>query len=352
MIIKTIDLFNYRNYNRFHIELDPSINIIIGDNGIGKTNILESLVVVSNTKSFRTNEDFELIKRDKEYSKIEVNTKDKHFKIIINNKGKILYINQDLIKKTSDFIGKLNVVLFKPNDLEIFTDSPKCRRKVLDIEIGKVSKTYLDAILTYTKLLKDRNNLLKNDRVDEIFLETINERMLEPIRIIINKRQEMIDFINDRIGDYYFKLSNQKINIKLEYLKCCDDNQYAIKEMLDGSKERDFIYHYTTCGPQKDDFIFYFDDMNLASYASQGQKRMVMIAFKLALCDYIVKYINTEPILLLDDILSELDLKNKERLLNIIDNNVQTIITTTDLEGIKTKSNYKIFKLRKEMLNE
>lgn len=352
MIIKSIDLAYYRNYNKFHIDLHPSMNIIIGPNGIGKTNILESLVVISNTKSFRTNDDFELVNKQHEYAKIVVNTTKNQFKIIINNKGKVLYIDQNLIYKSSEFIGKLNVILFKPNDIELFDASPKHRRKLLDIEIGKLSKTYLNSLLVYSKLLKDRNNLLKNDKIDYTYLEVINKRMIEHIINIINYRQDMLGYINQKINDYYFKLSNTKIDIRIEYDKCCNADTQSVIEMFEKANDKDLLYHYSTCGIQKDDYHFYFDGNLISSFASQGQKRMVMIAFKLSLVEYIKKCTNTTAVLLLDDILSELDQDNKNRLLDMIPADIQTVITTTDLDGIRNKPNYKIFKLRKEMLNE
>lgn len=348
MIVKKINLTHYRNYNNIQLELHPRMNIIIGDNGVGKTNILESLVFVSNTKSFRTNDDQELIQKEYDYARIDIESDKNKFRIIINKQGKNLMLNNSTIAKTSDFIGKLNVVLFKPNDLELFETSPRNRRRILDLEIGKISNQYLNAILVYNKLLKDKNNLLKQEKIDEIYLEVINEKMVDPIYEIIKWRQDFINFINDNINTYYHRLSNSDNKIVAEYDKCSELDKESIKEMITKNTDKDLFYHFTTVGPQKEDFNFLYDGYDVASYASQGQKRMIMIAFKFVLIDFIKKITNTTPVLLLDDILSELDISNKERLLNMIDNDIQTIITSTDVEGIKLNNKYRLFELRKD----
>lgn len=352
MIIKSVDLKSFRSYTRFHIDLDPVMNIIIGKNGIGKTNILESLVMVSNTKSFRTSDDMMMIKSGEEYAFIEVDTPKDKLKVIITKEGKFLYLNNNPIRKTSDFIGKLNVILFKPNDLELFDDTPKSRRKLIDVELSKISREYLNDMVLYTKLLKDKNNLLKNQDVDRLYLETIESRMVDPIINIITLRSEMIDFINTKISDYYQKLSGTDITIRIDYHKSSDNTLEAVKEMIDRSHERDLMYQYTTNGPQKEDYSFYFDENEISGYASQGQRRMCMIAFKLAIADYIKNKTGTEPVLLLDDIMSELDIENRSRLFEVLPSNIQTIITSTDLDNIKIKDKYKVFKLRKEATDD
>lgn len=353
MIINNLDLVHYRNYDHLYLELDPKMNIIIGNNGIGKTNILESLVFISNTRSFRTIVDQELIQKDFEYARIIVNSNRQEYKAIINKEGKKLSINRNPIKKSSDFIGKINAILFKPDDLEVFSAAPRIRRRLLDIELGKIDKNYLFALTTYSKLLKDRNTLLKKDVVDMTYFDILNEQMIEPILTILKGRQEIIDFINLRISRYYQKLSNSHERIELRYQKCCEINQDAVAEMIEHNKEKDFQYHFTNSGPQKDDFQFYMNDSLVESYASQGQKRMVMIAFKFSMIDYIKFVTKTNPILLLDDILSELDINNKERLLNLIPDDIQTLITSTDIEGIKLNCQFRLFKLGKErVINE
>ena len=345
MLIQSLKLKDYRNYSDYFIEFNPNLNIIIGNNGVGKTNILESIIVVSNTKSYRTLDDKDLIKNDAEYLTIELESDDK-YKVVINNKNKNLYINDNLCKKMSEFIGRVNAILFKPSDLSLFYDSPSERRKILDIEIGKVNKKYLHALYKYNSLLKDKNKLLKELQIDETLLNVINESMVVNIKTIIEEREKIFELLNTKISDYYNLISNQKSKIEIIYKKCCEIDE--IKNNLDSSKQKDYYYHYATFGPHKEDYYFKIDGYELNSVASQGQTRMVMIAFKFALIDYIKQNTNITPIVLLDDILSELDKDNQERLLKIIPEDAQVIITNTDINNLKINKDYKLIELKGE----
>lgn len=344
MLIKQIKLNNYRNYTNATIPLHPNLNIITGPNGVGKTNILESIIVVSNTKSFRTNKDDELIKFNEEYSKIEAQTDKNTLKIVLNQTGKSLFINNEQIKKASDFIGKLNAILFKPADLELFSTSPKERRRLLDIEISKVDKNYLSTLLTYNKLLKDKNKLLKENNIDTDYLDLIEEKMVPCIIEILKKREEFFEEINKNISKIYSNISNTESNIEIIYNKC--SSQEDVIQELFNSRERDLFYKYSTFGPHHDDYYFNLNNYELNSIASQGQKRMVFIALKLALIKYIKNKINELPIILLDDVLSELDDENKKRLLNILPKNTQIIITDTNIEGIDINDEYNLIELK------
>ena len=346
MPVKTIRVNDYRNYQRAYFEFDPHLNIIIGRNGTGKTNILESIIVVSNTKSYRTNNDADLIRKGCDFARIRLDTENKEYKVVINKKNKSLYIDNNLVKRTSEFIGKVNAILFKPSDLELFTQSPGERRKLLDIEISKVSRTYIQSLLRYNSLLKDKNRLLKQLEVDELLLNVINESMVPMIRIIIEEREKFFRLINQYISDYYNQISGKENRISITYKKCCELSD--IEEELDKAKEKDYYYHYTTFGPHHDDYSFYMDGYELNSIASQGQKRMVLIAFKFALMRYIQSTTGTTPIVLLDDILSELDKENQERLLNIIPEDSQVIITNTDIHNLNIGKNYRLIELKEE----
>ena len=346
MLVKNLKLNNYRNYTKAEIFFDPNLNIIVGKNGIGKTNILESLILISNTKSFRTLNDQDLIKKNTEYLKIECDTKTDNYKVVINQSGKKLYVNNIPIKKTSEFIGRVNCILFKPSDLDLFNQSPKERRRLMDLEIGKVSKKYLDAILTYNLLLKDKNKLLKENNINKTYLDLIEEQMIPKIKTIIEEREEFINSINYFISDYYNKISKKNSSIKIIYKKCCDID--SIKITMEKNREKDLYYHYAYFGPHHDDYEFIMDGYALNSIASQGQTRMVLIAFKLSLMKYIQNKTGNVPILLLDDILSELDIENRERLLKTIPKETQIIITGTDLEGMNIKSNFNLIELKEE----
>lgn len=349
MLIKSIKLNDYRNYDRFYINLDPHLNIIIGNNGTGKTNLLESIVVACNAKSFRTLNDQDLIKKEKEFLKIEIETDEDKFKLIINKNNKSLYINDELIKKVSNYIGRLNSVLFKPSDLNIFENSPNERRRIMDLEIGKINKNYLRNLLEYNSLLRDKNKLLKEINVDKELLNIIEDSMVPKIKTILEEREKFIDYINEHINNYYSQISYQQNTIKLKYKKCCEIED--IKESILGSRSKDAIYGYSTFGPHHDDFSFTISGYDVNSIASQGQKRMIVIAFKLCLMKYIEEKTKTTPILLLDDILSELDEENQERLLNILPNNAQVIITNTNIKNIKINNQYKLIEVDKEIQN-
>lgn len=346
MLVKSLKLNNYRNYTNENIIFDPNLNIIIGKNGSGKTNILESIVVVSNTKSFRTNNDQDLIKKGEEFSKIDLISDENDFKVVINKKNKSLYINNNLIKRTSQFIGKLNAILFKPGDLELFNQSPSERRKLLDIEISKISNRYVLALVKYNKILKDKNKLLKENNPDETLLSVLDESMAPLIKTIIEEREKFFDVINEYISAMYTMISGKIVDIHVNYKKCSET--YEVNEKIESSRNKDFYYHYTTFGPHHDDYEFIMDGYNLNSIASQGQKRMVLIAFKFALIKYIQKQTNKTPIVLLDDILSELDKDNQERLLNVIPSSTQVIITNTDINNLKIDKEYKLIELKEE----
>ena len=346
MLVKSVKLNNYRNYSSIQIPFHPDLNIIIGPNGIGKTNILESIIIVSNTKSFRTINDTDLIKKDTDYSKISINSDVGKLDVVISGNNKSLIINDKPVKRSSEFIGKLNAVLFKPSDLELFNQSPKERRKLLDVEIGKTSKEYLNSILIYNSLLKDKNKLLKEEKTDDIYLNLINEKMIPEIYRIISYREKFFQTINSNINYFYQKISDSDANIKVIY-KACSDKE-TIKENITRSIEKDKFYHYANYGPHHDDYYFTYNGIELNSIASQGQIRISLIAFKFSLIKYIKDVTGLDPIILLDDVLSELDIENQKRLLKNLPPKSQIIITDTDINGIDNIENYNLIELKEK----
>ena len=350
MVLQNLYLRDYRNIDRLQLAFHPKLNIIIGPNGAGKTNILESLLVTSNTRSFRTNEDSDLITKSKEHCLIDV-LADKQYRVVISRLGKSLFINRDPISKTSDFIGRFNCVLFKPGDIELFSQSSRERRKLIDLEVGKVSKIYLKTLVDYNKLLKEKNCLLKSERIDENYLMTLDEMMAPLIYEIIKERLEFVTFINNLLSDAYFELSGEQHEIFITYKPSFDLNIDTILSDLKVAHKRDLILHYTSIGPQREDITFKYDDFELTSVASQGQKRMVMIAFKMALIAYIESKTNEKPLVLLDDILSELDVANKERLLKKIPLIGQTIITGTDILNLNINYPCRVIAIEKGAIN-
>lgn len=344
MLVSSLKLNNYRNYTSKNINFNKGLNIIIGKNGVGKTNILESLIVLSNTKSFRTLDDSDLIKKGELYSKIEANCDVGKLKVVISNNGKRLYFNDIALKRTSEFIGKINCILFKPNDLNLFTDSPRERRRILDIEIGKVSKEYLLSLSTYNLLLKDKNRLLKEENIDLNYLDIIDGKMISEMKTIIKYREEFINIINSYISNIYDDLSDSNTKISIKY-KVCSDIEH-LEENMFKSRDKDLLYRYANFGIHHDDYEFLYDDNLIQTVASQGQSRLTVISFKLALEKYIRYKTNECPIILLDDILSELDFDNKQRLLHYIPYDNQTIITGTDLENIEILNNFNLIEIK------
>ena len=338
MIIKNVSLKNYRNYENLNIHFSNQMNIISGNNGQGKTNLLESLVYLSLTRSHRINEDKKLIKDNQPFSKIQstIQTKDKEYVLqtIIHPNGKSLIVNDIPIKKTSKFVGILNVILFSPDDLFLFNDLPKERRKLINQEITKVNKKYLNALNQFQNILKDRNNLLKRDKLDENYLNVLDEKLIENEIIIIQERKKFIELMNQTITSIYQDISNDPTKIEIEYKSCIenlDDIKNELIHLYQNIRNKDIEYHVTTEGIHREDIIFKMNGQPLIQIASQGQKRMTILSFKLALIEYIKKQTNENPVLLLDDVLSELDDIHQKNLLKRLAGENQCIITTTEI---------------------
>ena len=344
MYIDQLRLKSFRNYDQCAITLTPGINIFIGKNGQGKTNLLESIYFMSTTKSHRNIEDVQLIKLNEEFSCIDCHTcyEDQKlwFSAVIHKKGKNLSIRNQSVKKVSEFIGKINAVLFSPTDMNLFDASPKYRRHFLDVELGKMSNVYINQLNTYNRLLKERNAYLKQDNVDRILFDAITEQMILPQVSIIKKRQLFVDKLNGYITKFYQLMteSDDVIKIKYDSVVNYDIDDEVIKHDLiskyETTRDRDLLLRQTNIGIHREDIVFTINDFDVLAMASQGQKRMIIIALKLSLVEIIHEYTNEYPILLLDDVLSELDNHKKNRLIQILPKKVQTIITTTDPEDL------------------
>ncbi|MDD3453269.1 MAG: DNA replication/repair protein RecF [Bacilli bacterium] len=348
MYIKDITLKNFRNYSDVKIEFKNKINIIYGDNAQGKTNLLESIYVLGLTKSHRSFIDNNLIKKNEKNSiicgnivKQNISTK---YEIELN-KNKILKIDKDVIKKNHEYISNINIIIFYPDDLELIKGAPNVRRRFINLELSQLYSNYLVILNEYNKILKIRNDYLKNNisSIDKNYLEIITEFLIQKAVIIYRMREKFILKLNSSIEKIYFDISNiEKFNIKYNTINNIDDfnkeNLFIkLKEIYNNSLEKDIKLKTTTFGPHKDDLEFYIGDYNIKLYGSQGQQRMAVLALKLAEIEIFKNYKNETPILLLDDVFSELDNFKKNNLLKYIDNNIQTIITTTDLNNISDK---------------
>ncbi|MBF0989698.1 MAG: DNA replication/repair protein RecF [Clostridiales bacterium] len=358
MRIKKLKVENFRNLENLDIEFSEGVNIIYGNNAQGKTNIIESIYIFSFGKSFRANKDIELLKFDKEYflSNIEIMKKDRELEMDfgfdkISNK-KMIKVNGVIQKKISDIIGKLNVVVFKPEDIKIVTDSPSIRRKYIDYLISSISKSYLENITKYKKVMEERNNLLKEiklrlkgsknlDETDSNFLDVYDKLLSKLNCEIYNERKRVIEKLNNYIYDIHLKLTENYINNEKLHIKYVSNVAEDIEKMynnLSKSRPNDINKGYTSLGIHRDDYIISINSLDVSIYGSQGQKKSSIISLKLSELKVIEEVIGEKPVLLLDDYMSELDEKRRLKFLDIIED-IQIIITTTHKISIDGKEN-------------
>lgn len=358
MRIKKLKVENFRNLENLDIEFSEGVNIIYGNNAQGKTNIIESIYIFSFGKSFRANKDIELLKFDKEYflSNIKIMKKDRELEMdfgfdkILNKK--MIKVNGVIQKKISDIIGKLNVVVFKPEDIKIVTDSPSIRRKYIDYLISSISKSYLENITKYKKVMEERNNLLKEiklrlkgsknlDETDSNFLDVYDKLLSKLNCEIYNERKRVIEKLNNYIYDIHLKLTENYINNEKLHIKYVSNVAEDIEKMynnLSKSRLNDINKGYTSLGIHRDDYIISINSLDVSIYGSQGQKKSSIISLKLSELKVIEEVIGEKPVLLLDDYMSELDEKRRLKFLDIIED-IQIIITTTHKISIDGKEN-------------
>lgn len=352
MKISKIKLVNFRNYFNSSVSLGMGMNIFIGDNAQGKTNILESITILALTKSHRIGVSPNIIMFGKKKSKIEgVIKKDRiisKLSIEITEDSKKLIINRTEIRKVADYISYLNVIVFTPDDLEIVKGSPNIRRNLLNIELSQISKEYLKNYNEYNKLLKTRNEYLKvlfqNNIADKTYLDIITDKLIERAIIIYQKRKEYLDFVNININNYYYDISLDN-GISIQYIPNVEFKDYEyetirkrLKHIYKKNYMKELNYGMTIYGPHRDDFSFIYNEKDLKYFGSQGQQKLAVLSFKLAEIAIFNEFCGTKPVLLLDDIFSELDIKKRNRLLKIIhENDIQSVITTTDIRNINKK---------------
>ena len=347
MYISNLKLSNFRNYKSLNINLDKNINIIIGNNGEGKTNLLESIYVLGITKSHRSFIDNNLIRNncDKCKIKAKLNKNDYKFnlEIELENKNKILKIDNEIINKNSDYISNMNIIIFYPEDLELIKGSPAARRRFLNLELSQLNRNYLIILNDYNKLLKMRNDYLKNSYIDDNYLNILTDYLIDKAISIYKTRKKFIDKLNNIINDIYYDIAKlEKFNIKyktsieLDNLNY-DDLKIKLKNKFNDVYNQEIKFKNTLIGPHRDDLEFYLNDSNLKLYGSQGQQRVAVLSLKIGEISLFKKYKDDTPILLLDDVFSELDQKKRNNLLKYINDNIQVIITTTDVKNISKK---------------
>ena len=367
MFIKKLMLINYRNYKELNIDLGKSVNVFIGDNAQGKTNILEAIYYCGFAKSHRTSRDRELIhwNYDSAYLSISIGKDrlDKRIDINILKSGKkAISINSIKVNKIGELFGNFNVVMFSPEDLKIIKDSPGVRRKFLDMEICQINKKYYYNLVQYNKVLNQRNFILKNRNLSEEMLDIYDLQLVEYGEYIIKKRIEYLKKLNYYGAEIHKEITMQKENIEFKY-QCStkkskredilveDLNSDNIKkefyELLVKNRKKDIEKGISTIGPHRDDFSVFINNIDTKSYGSQGQQRTAVLTMKFSSLRIIKEVTSEYPVLLLDDVLSELDFSRKKYVLSTI-SDIQTIITCTGVSDIKNylDSESRIFKVK------
>lgn len=346
-MINEISLKNYRRFNNLKLDINKQFVIITGDNAVGKTSVLESIYLASVTKSLKTSNISELIKFNQEYTFVNIRTNISNYRVIVSLEGKKLLIDKHEIKKSSEYIGKFKSVFFTPSELDIINGNPNNRRLFLNLEISQLDNKYLKVLNEYNQVLKERNKCLKNMvNPDLKYLKIITRQLNELAIDIMKSRLSFIDNINKSINTIHQKFNSDEI-LRIEY-----KNSLPFKnseDFLMSKLDKDISLKTTSYGIHRDDLIFYINDEDTRNYASQGQKRSCILSLKICLCLIIRNITKIYPVLLLDDVLSELDKKRQNSLLNIVLNLGQTFVSVTDLEGIDLDilKQYQIIKLER-----
>lgn len=350
MFIKSITLQHYRNYEKLELNTDNQVNIFVGNNAQGKTNLLESIFVLALTKSHRTSKDRELIKWEAEQAYLRATAERKYgtiqLELYISQQGKKAKLNGLEQWKLSRFIGTLNVVIFAPENLKIIKGAPNIRRRFLDMEIGQVQPSYLYHLQQYQKVLVQRNNLLKqmwnNPRTEaNAMLEIFNEQLVTRGVKIVNKRKQYLKKLQSRAKQIHAGISNNKETLSIDYTTSFatlgEDETVLLEQFmlkLTQMKDQEVRRGITLVGPHRDDLVFYINGKEVRTYGSQGQQRTTALSLKLAEIELIHEEIGEYPILLLDDVLSELDPMRQTQLIEMFQSKVQTFITMTGVENI------------------
>lgn len=353
MIIKDIIISNFRNYSNAQANFSDNLNLIIGENGQGKTNLIEAVYMLSLGRSFRTNKDKDMMMFDAQNTYIcsNVISMGRKYKIEIKlgkDIKKAVKINSIPIEKLTELLGIINIVIFSPEDLKLVREGPKERRNFMDREISQLRPNYYSLIHNYQKILIQRNNLLKNIKIDDNLLDVYDEQLSITTQKIMIYRKEFLDNISPIASANHYKISSGKENLIIKYqpninLKNSDSNDYTkIMDIFTKSRLEDKRRKTTTVGPHKDDIGIYLGDMDLRTFGSQGQKRSAAISLKLSEIQLIYEEKNEYPVVLLDDIFSELDLSRQKMLIDSL-SEIQTFVTTTEaIDFNKEVKTYKV----------
>jgi len=351
LFLRQLTLTNYRNYSSLSLAFHAPINLFIGNNAQGKTNVLESIYVLALAKSHRTARDRELIAWDTNYATIRSEVERRYgsvrLEMQLTAKGKKAKVNGLEQRKLSDYIGALNVVLFAPEDLAIVKGAPAQRRRFLDMEIGQVSPTYVYHLSNYNKVLAQRNQLLKDLAAKKSYsaemLPIFNTQLADLTVKLLKKRFEFIHKLQSWANGIHSGITDGRENLSIHY-----ENSSPVEEGMQAPEavdrlmqryeelfEKEKLRGSTLVGPHRDDFSLQVNGVDIQTYGSQGQQRTTALSLKLAEIELIKEEVGEYPILLLDDVLSELDEHRQTLLLESIQDKIQTFVTSTGVEGLK-----------------
>ena len=355
MIVKELELHNLRNYEYLKVNFNKGINYIYGENASGKTNILEAIYFLSLTRSFRTSEIEELIKKDASFArilaKIDTQNVSKTLEISFNKSGKKILVNGKKVLKISELNSLINVISFIPKNTNLLKDAPKERRKFLNIYLSKFSNNYLKTLSVYEKILKERNDAFKAYKINPTLIDILTNQLISLNKEIYLYRKKFVNEINKYLADVFKEVSLTNEKLKMEYESFLNNQNENIENFLknefENIKEEEFKRKQTLIGIHKDDFKIYIDEKDVSLYGSQGENRISIISLILSLC-----FLNKEekPIIVLDDVISELDEKHEENLLKYLENFNQVFITNTAKSQFFTGNYYHL--INKELKEE
>ena len=351
MILEDLELKGFRNYQEANLQFSPGVNVFLGANAQGKTNLLESIYFLGLARSHRTAKDKELIKWDEAFTRVKGLVRTSHnsypLEISVSKTGKQAKMNHLDQNKLSHYIGNLNIILFAPEDLDLVKGPPATRRRFIDIELGQMNPIYLHQVVEYQRILKQRNQYLKLSnqpkKFDQLYLEILTDQLAQAGSQVIYDRKQFSKDLEALAQPIQANISQSKEELKIKYETSVQDDNLSQKESIysnlldlyDQNQDKEFRRQTTVVGPHRDDLAFYVNGHNVQTYGSQGQQRTTSLSVKLAEIDLMKDKTSEYPVLLLDDVLSELDDNRQTHLLKTIENKVQVFLTTTSLEGVK-----------------
>ncbi len=348
MFLRKLELNNFRNISKISFNFENNINIFIGNNAQGKTNILESIYFLAITKSHRTHNELNLIKNDELYTKVSCSFNDNNdgihmLSILLNEKGKKVSVDNIVQKRISNYLSRLNVIMFCPDDLEIIKGSPSVRRKFLNIELSQFKNDYVFILKEYNQVLKQRNEYLKQkngSKFDNTYFSILTDKLIDKNIQLVRIRYDFINKLNEYLQDVFDNIAGfGKLVIRYSsFIKENDLNRADLKDFLiskyNSLLSSELLQKTTLLGCHKDDFKMYLNNLDVTEFCSQGQQRLSILSLKLAEIEVFINEKKTKPIILLDDIFSELDEIKKNNIINYFKNDIQIFITTTDINDI------------------